>query len=159
MTNGSCISQHRPKVYLRALLKCEGSFTLPQPLSESVSILSDFYLLGWFVPSRTEGGSLEGFPTLCDKVLDIVTRQGKDTFHVMTWNRPPAISLAKMDLFRISRELQFRICIHVQVVQLARGEHFYKGGNGSWEHCGKHSSQVFLLAESSPGKEEDTFFL
>ena len=46
MTNGSCISQHRPKVYLCALLKCEGSLTLPQPLSESVSILSDFYLLG-----------------------------------------------------------------------------------------------------------------
>ena len=63
-----------------------------------------------------------------------------------------------MDLFQISRELQFGICIHVQVLQLAREEHFYKGGKGSWEDWGKHRAQGFLLAESLTRKEKEAIF-
>ena len=71
-------------------------------------------------------------------------------------NRLPDISPAKIGLFKISRELQFRVCNHgkphTNSYMAREGGHFY-GGKGSWEGYSKQRVNDFLLAESLPGKK------
>lgn len=65
-----------------------------------------------------------------------------------------------MDLFRISRELKFEVCscrAMCKFPQQAK-ENDFIGGKEDWEDYSKQRIQGFSLAESLPGKEEESFF-
>ena len=67
--------------------------------------------------------------------------------------RLPNISSAKMGLFGISKELQFRVCNHSKPSlspHRAREDLFLKRGNECWEGCCKQRTSDFSLAESLP---------
>ena len=76
-------------------------------------------------------------------------------------NRLPAISLAMMGLFRIRRELKFRVSnhgkAHASPHRAREGERFYWGGEGSWRAIVKKESKAFHWL--SPCQERKRVFL
>ena len=70
-------------------------------------------------------------------------------------NRLPDISPTKMDLFKVSRELQFEVCNHCEPHKSSctrKGKHFYRGERKSRGYSQKRVCG-FSLAESLPGKK------
>ena len=68
----------------------------------------------------------------------------------------PDISPSEMGLFRISRELQFRVCTCGEPLKdpaQQEKEDAFIQGKGSWEGCSKQRVHGFLLAETMPRKK------
>lgn len=72
-------------------------------------------------------------------------------------NRLPAIPLAMMGLFRIRRELKFRVSnhgkAHASPHRAREGERFYWGGEGSSRAIVKKESKAFHWLSPLPGKK------